>query len=95
MIKVVTIEDLLKIGKHLLLVNDRIPPMFIGTPNHPLQHSVGLYRKILRWRDEGVKYVIISYHAKALVGFNQPWSEYYIWTTRLLAPSTRMEPLKF
>lgn len=94
MMKVLTIDELLTAAKHLLIVNDRIPPMMVGPRNVPLRNSVGMYRKLLRWKEEGVNYVIMTYQTDALVGFNQPYSQYYTGSARLLSPYTKMEPLK-
>ena len=92
MIEVYELSELLKIGRHVLLVDDRIPPGFFPGPNISLMRSVAIYRQLLRWRDEGVKYVKMTYDDDVLVGFNQPYSQYYLWSDRFY--NGKMEPVR-
>lgn len=94
MIKVLTIDELMRVGKHLLTINDRVPIRITGPRNIPMQTSVGMYRKILNWKEQGVTHVMMSYRTQALTGFNQPYTHYYQWSAVLLSPYTKMEPLK-
>lgn len=93
MIEVYPMEQILKIAKGVLSVNDRIPPQFFAGPNVGLIKSVGLYRQLLRWRDEGVKYVKLTYDSDVKVGFNEPYSDYYLWSNRFY--NGKLEPLQF
>lgn len=93
MIEVYPIDQMLTIAKGVLEVNDRIPPQFFAGPNWGLVNSVGLYRQLLRWKETGIKYIKLTYNTDARVGFNQAFSDYYIWMHRFR--TGKLEPLNF
>jgi len=94
MIEVKDLDSVLKEAKHVLLVNDRIPPGFYAGPNVGLVNSVHLYRQLLRWRDDGVTHLQIETPGHLVASFNDPWYKYYTYTFKLMSPDTKITPLK-
>lgn len=92
--EVKSLASVLKNAKHVLMVNDRIPPGLFAEPNVGLINSVGAYRQLLRWRDAGVTHLQIDYPRDIKVSYNDPWGKYYYYTNKLLSPYTKIKPLK-
>lgn len=80
-LKVFPIEFLLERAKHSTMVLDRVPPMFGVSPS--LAKMVEKYRELMHFQQTGVKLVkMVPLTPDVVVGFNQPYGEYYIWYNR-------------
>lgn len=87
------IDLLLKKAKHVVMVYDRIPPGFMTGYGSHFTRAVQQYRLLMDWKDKGISLVKITYGPDPVVGFNQPYSEFYIWMSRLALQNLEMKPV--
>jgi hypothetical protein len=90
--EVYPIDVLLQKAKHLVLVYDRIPPAFLVGAHGQFVRAVEVYRRVMGWKEDGVKLVKLKFGPDPVIGFNQPYGDFYIWMSRLILQNREMKP---